>query len=46
MEFDWQTYCLQWVSVILSFGLVWPLIGACIDMYLVESGNDKPSSRY
>ena len=46
MGIDWEIYCLQWLSVILSFGLVWPLIGACIDMYLVESGNDKPSSRY
>ena len=35
MGFDWETYCLQWVSIILGFAFTWPLIGACIDVWEV-----------
>jgi hypothetical protein len=33
MGFDWETYCLQWLSVILGVAFVWPLIGICIDIF-------------
>ena len=44
MGFDWETYCLEWVSVILGFAFVWPLIGSCIDIFMLEMGYDKLSS--
>ena len=34
MGFDWETYCLQWLSVLCATGLVWPLIGVCIDIFV------------
>ena len=34
MGFDWELYCLEWVTFFGAIGLTWPLIGACLDIII------------
>ena len=40
MGFDWKLYCLEWLTVLAAFGLVWPLVGILLDILIYGAERD------